>query len=143
MMKKFRLNVFAGYFEVNPHKYRPYILGLMRHIAWLYGLEFAISDGNPFPKEYDYGNKIPGGNSYDMIYFRSTKHTKIEEDDLRKLVSCIAGKSFLPSIGIEISCLRQEQLRKHPFPKDYFRLLDYPLVEIYVDGKLHDTRELI
>ena len=133
--KKFRLNATVHYCHgVTPDQYRPYILGMMKHFAWLFQLEYATSEENPMPCILPSCGELQPKDTYDMVYFRSTETTQIQAKDLRMIIFDTFGKSFLWSAGVDVGCQQYKLLGDYPFPKKYFRLLNYPYIEIYQDG---------
>jgi hypothetical protein len=131
--KTFRLNVTISYHkELNLNNYRPPLLNMMKHIAWLYELDYAIVEDNPFEFSADSDTPEHPTHIYaDLIYFRATNNTRIECKDLRRIISCIGGKSLLFSHGVDVGYQLCKYLSKYPFPKKYYHALNYPYVEHY------------
>jgi len=137
--KVFRVNVVIHYWlEVDPYSYRAPLQELIRHLAWLYELEYAISENNPFepvPNSSEHGHEKEPLVA-DLVYLRSTKGTHIELKDLKRLIVDLAKKSFLPIAGVNMSYQLQKALSEFPFPKDYYRPLNYPYIEGHHNGEV-------
>ena len=130
--KKFRVNALIIYDrDVNTNNYRPPLLEMMRHIAWLYRLDYAISEEHPFSPVSDSVAQEQDGDKYDLIYFRSNDRTRIQAKDLRKLIDDIFYKSGLTREGVEIGYQLYRFLPKYPFPKEFYRPLNYPYMEVH------------
>lgn len=124
MSKSFRINVVVSYLErVNTNQFRAPIIGILTNLAWLYHLEYAISINHNF--DYDKGEA-------DLVYFRSTKNTKIHKKELNKIIANVFhnGLSFFDE-GVEVFCQMYKFLPQYSFPSLYYRPLTYPYVELH------------
>lgn len=127
MKKYFRINVLVSYFEgVNINQYRQPILSILTNLAWLYRLEYAISTS------HDFG--LTSGDA-DLIYFRSTKETRISKKELDSLIYNVFRDvpSFLHE-GVEVGRQLYKVLPQYPFPDEYCKPLNYPYTEVH-NGK--------
>ena len=127
MKKNFRINVLVSYTEhVNINQYRQPILNILTNLAWLYRLEYAISTSQNFGLY-----KVDA----DLIYFRSTKETKISKKELDTLIYDVFrnGLSFFYE-GVEVGRQLYKLLPQYPFPDEYCKPLNYPYTEVH-NGK--------
>ncbi len=127
MKKYFRINVLVSYFGgVNINQYRQPILCILTNLAWLYRLEYAISTSHNFG--------LDDGDA-DLIYFRSTKETRISKKELDEVISNVFrnGLSFLYE-GVEVGRQLYKVLPQYPFPDEYCKPLNYPYTEVH-NGK--------
>lgn len=135
--KKFRLNIVIAYYGgANLNNYRPPLIEMIKHLAWLYELEYAISIEHLFPFEADSSELLQSNNIADLIYLRSTEKSQIEAKDLRKIIGDTFGKSSLFHYGIEVCCQLYKALPEYPFPKEYIRPLNFPYVEYHNEEKV-------
>lgn len=131
-IKKFRLNVVISYrTDVNLNNFRPPIQSLIKHLAWLYRLEYSIQDDY---KGFDVSD-LEFCQTTDMIFLRSTEHTETPARYLRKLLLDIfyPYRNWLLS-PVEVFYQTQVGMKGHPFPSEYIRPINYPYLEVHKDG---------
>lgn len=125
--KKFKLNVIVSYSKnVNSNNYRNPILTILKNFAWLYKLDYNIDvNTQAFGDiESDFYSEN------DLIYFRSTDQTQIDLKKFQKIISEVfVYNPFLG--GVEVGYQLQKALREYPFPKDFYRPLNYPYIEVH------------
>ncbi|WP_285009630.1 hypothetical protein [Pedobacter faecalis] len=129
--KKFRQNLVVVYMT-NPANFQIPIQNIIRHLAWLYHLEYSIVDGNEVFPEGAVDRPC------DMIYLRSTKHTSITSKGFQQLVNSMFDQGALFGC-VDIFFQLQKKLKDYPFPNVFIRPLNYPYSNVYNgrEGKLY------
>ncbi len=137
-IKRWQLNVFVDYYrQENVNSYRFNILELLKHLASIYKLDYAISVDHPFPFDDNLSNQLVNKDIIDLIYFRSNKNTRIERKEFRKAIDSMFRK--VPSIfyeGVDIGTQLYKVLKEFPFPTDFYRPLNYPWIEHHKDSQI-------
>ncbi|MBC7399814.1 MAG: hypothetical protein H7289_07690 [Mucilaginibacter sp.] len=133
MNKKFRVNVVVMYFKnTNINNFQPPIFSLLKTLAWLHNLDYAIEPNSPA----FYVSHLELYGQSDLIYFRSTSDTQIDAKAFRKIISDIFYRSRAGMLqGAQVFYQLQKTLPQYPFPKDYIRPLNYPYLEVHKDGQ--------
>jgi hypothetical protein len=129
--RKFRLNVCVSYSKnVNINNYRNLILSILENFALLYRLDYMIDVNTQV-----FGNvESDFYAANDIIYFRSTDLTQTDLKKFQKLISDVFP--YNPFLGgVEVGYQLQKHLREFPFPKDFYRPLNYPYIESHKDGQ--------
>lgn len=130
-IKRWRLNVGIDYCSTEKaNSYRFNILELMKHLASIYGLDYALSVDHHISD--DAGSVEQPGHKYivDLVYFRSNEYTRIQKKDFRASIDCMFRK--VPSTyfeGVEVWPQLYKALNDFPFPQEFYRPLNYPFVE--------------
>jgi hypothetical protein len=128
--KLFRVNVVIAYDEaVDINLLRTPLHEMLRNLAWLHSLDYSISADHQNWHGVDSSDETLSNCTQDLIYFRESENTRIGAKDLRNLISCIFDKSGLLFLQVELFCQLCKFLPKYPFPKVYFRFLNFPFVE--------------
>lgn len=135
-IKRWRLNVVVSYNEPQlVNNYRTDILNLLKHLASIYRLDYAISEEHPFPAFSDSYDHTEHKIIADLIYFRSNDNSRVDKKKLKHLIGYMFDA--VPSLffeGVDIFSQLYKALPEYPFPKDFYRPLIYPLVEYYKDS---------
>lgn len=135
--KRWQLNIVVDYYEPENSKlYRFNILELLKHLASIYKLDYAISVDHQFSNEENSSEQSDKKYIGDLIYFRSNEYTRIERKDLRETIDCMFRK--VPSSfyeGVDVGTQLYKALKEFPFPTDFFRPLNYPWIEHHKDSK--------
>ncbi|MFI3265225.1 MAG: hypothetical protein SNG38_08325 [Rikenellaceae bacterium] len=130
MKSTYRINIIVNYYfdNVNVNHYRQPIFDLLTNIAWLYRLEYAISEN------HDFG--LDEGEA-DLFYFRSTDQTYISRKDFDEIVTTLFrnGLSIL-SEGVDVARQYYKNLPQYPFPTSYYKPLNYPYTEVHNGDKV-------
>lgn len=121
-VKKFRQNLVVVYMT-NPVNFQAPVQSIMRHLAWLYRLEYSIADGHEvFSEATDY--------PCDLIFLRATEHTSITSKAFQQLVTDMFAQGTLFGC-VDIFFQLQKVLKDYPFPSEYIRPLNYPYSDVY------------
>lgn len=126
-VKKFKLNVIVSYAKtVNVNNYRNPILTILKNFAWLYKLDYSIDVKSEVFENIEASHY----QNPDLIYFRSTDQTQIDLKKFQKIISDVfVYNPFFE--GVEVLYQLQKALKEYPFPKDFYRPLNYPYIEMY------------
>ena len=137
MSKIWRQNISIIYFEgTNPDSYRDFILGLLKNLATLYRLDYAITLDYPFAAEVDSFGKNDHKDKSDLAYYRSNEHSQVSKKEFRSIVDCMFCKApSWFSEGVEIWPQLYKFLKDFPFPTEFYRPLNYPWVEHHVGSQ--------
>ena len=135
--KHWRLNVVILYYEEQLVEiYRSFLLGMLRDLASIYRIDYAISEDHPFPSSHDLLPQAKHKSKADLIYFRSNENSRVDRKKLRSVVDCIFDKPVSPAFyRVEVFHQIYRVLPQYPFPKNYYRPLSYPFVEHYVGNQ--------
>ena len=135
--KNWQINVVIDYYDLEKaNSYRFNILELLKQLASVYRLDYAISIDYQFSVDADLAEQFSGKDIVDIVYFRSNENSRIEKKDFRTTIDCIFRK--VPSIfheGVDVWTQQYKALKNFPFPTDYYRPLNYPWVEHYEDSQ--------
>lgn len=131
--KTWRMNVVVDYFNSqNVKTNRYYILELLKNLASIYKLDYAISKNHLFPPVADYPEFSPEQIHADIIYFRSNNYTRFDRKEFRTIIDTLFNK--IPTEfedGYEVFPQLYKNLNDFPFPSEFFRPLNYPWIEYY------------
>lgn len=126
MKKSFRLNVTVSYSKgVSLIAQRHLTHSVLKNFAWLYRLDFFI----------DEDTKVFGDiesvlyQTTDFVYFKSNEETKIDFKALKTIINQVFSYNDILLGGTEVFCQTQSVSREFPFPKDFYRALNYPYIE--------------
>jgi len=136
-IKKWRLNIFAIYFgDEMVNSYRFYILELLKNLASIYKLDYSISIDHKFPSVDNTLKDIDYKSTCDLIYIRSNEYSRIKRKEFRKAIDSVFCKVPSPFYGgVDIGTQLYKALKEYPFPKDFYRPLDYPWIERHEGSK--------
>jgi hypothetical protein len=136
-IRHWRLNILVIYYgQLNANCYRVDILALLRHLASIYKLDYAISEAHQFPSESGLTGQDDDTSIVDLAYFRSNENSRVDKKEFRSVIDCMFGKVPSPFFeGVEICTQLYKALAEYPFPSDFFRPLRYPYVEIHKDSQ--------
>lgn len=130
-IKRWQLNMVVDYYgEETAKLYRFNILELLKHIAAIYRLDYAISVNHEFSGDNDSTEQSDDKFFGDLIYFRSNEYTRIERKDLRQTIDSMFCK--VPSVfyeGVDVFTQLYKALKDFPFPANFYRPLNYPWIE--------------
>lgn len=131
--KHWRLNVIVNYAEPQlVVRYRPQILDVLRDLASIYKLDYAISEQHKFVALPASTEEPDLPNIFDLVYFRSNEHSRIVVKNMRSVIDCMFGISPSPfSEEVEVSTQLYKVLPRFPFPLDFYRPLNYPYIEVH------------
>ena len=136
-IKRWQLNVFVDYYgQKTVTSYRFTILELLKHLASIYRLDYAISVDHQFSFGSDSSEQLDDKDIIDLIYFRSNEYTRIERKDFRETIDSTFRK--VPSMfyeGVDVGTQLYKALKDFPFPNDFYRPLDYPWIEHHKDSQ--------
>lgn len=127
MKKNYRINIIVSYYEgVNVNQYRQPIISILTNFAWLYRLEYAISTSHNFG--------LDDGDA-DLIYFRSTKDTKVSKKEFDSIILNVFRNGLsMWQEGVDVGRQFYKVLPQYPFPDEYCKPLNYPYMEVH-NGK--------
>lgn len=132
-MGKFRLNVFVSYHKsINSKMSGHLIHSIFTNLACLYKLDFYIEVNTPV---FDDDSSDLYATT-DLIYFRSGQSTPIDRKTFQKLIDQVFAYNNILIDGIEVYYQYQKYLREFPFPKDFYRPLNYPYIEEHKDSQV-------
>lgn len=136
--KNWQINVVVDYYDLKKaNSYRFNLLELLKQLASVYRLDYAISVDYQFSVDTDSDEQFSGKDIVDLVYFRSNENSRIEKKDFRATIDCIFRK--VPSIfyeGVDVGTQLYKVLKDFPFPTDYYRPLNYPWVEHYEGSQM-------
>ncbi|WP_443936838.1 hypothetical protein [Pedobacter sp. MW01-1-1] len=112
----------------NPVNFQSPIQSIITKLAWLYRLDYSISDGREIFSD------LPNDNPCDLIYLKATRHTSISAKDFQQLVNQMFSQAALFGC-VDIFFQLQKSLKDYPFPSDFVRPLNYPYLEIYENSQ--------
>ena len=135
--KNWQINVVVDYYDLKKaNSYRFNLLELLKQLASVYRLDYAISVDHQFSVDTDSDEQFSGKDIVDLVYFRSNENSRIEKKDFRATIDCIFRK--VPSIfyeGVDVFPQLYKVLKDFPFPTDFYRPLNYPYIEHYEDSQ--------
>jgi hypothetical protein len=141
-IKRWQLNVIVEYFaQTNANSYRFNILELLKHLASIYRLDYAISVEHQYSSNPDSYKQPDEKYIFDLVYFRSNENSRIEKKELRTTIDCMFRT--VPSLfseGVDVGTQLYKALKDFPFPTDFYRPLNYPWIEHH---KGHQKKLLI
>jgi len=135
--KRWQLNVILEYYgQMNANSYRFNILELLKHLASIYRLDYAISVEHLFSTDIELSGQSDDKFIYDLIYFRSNENSRIEKKELRDAIDCLFRRVPSPFFeGVAVMTQRYKVLKEYPFPTDFYRPLNYPWIEHHSDSQ--------
>ena len=120
-IKRWQLNVIVDYFEqTNANSYRFNILELLKHLASIYSLDYAISVEHQFSSSTDSTEQSDDKYIFDLVYLRSNENSRIERKELRATIDCMFRR--VPSQffeGVDVGTQLYKALKDFPFPTDF------------------------
>jgi hypothetical protein len=130
-IKRWQLNIFVCYYgQKNASSYRFNILEFLKHLASIHRLDYAISVDYKFSSDTDSSRQSGDTNIYDLIHLRSNDSSSLERKDFRAIIDCTFRKLPSPFYGgVEVWTQLYKDLKKFPFPTDFYRPLIYPYIE--------------
>lgn len=138
--KTWRINVILTYFgEDIAYLHRYNLIELLKHLAAIYSLDYAIAIEYEAPIDEDWEDMEDLEDDvhiFDLIYFRANKNTRIEKKEFRKIIDCMFDK--VPSMfhdGAYVSAQLYSALNEFPFPSEFYRPLEYPFIEHHQDSQ--------
>jgi len=136
-IKHWQLNIIVYYNTPETTKLNRYnIVELLKHLASIYRLDYAISVEHHFSDVDNSSEESADKFIYDLIYFRSNEYTRIERKVLRRVIDCTFRE--VPSEfyeGVEVGTQLYRALKDFPFPTDFYRPLNYPWIEHHKDSQ--------
>ncbi|MBB4034856.1 hypothetical protein GGR21_000743 [Dysgonomonas hofstadii] len=117
--KKWRINYCITYQTLSvANIYRKPALDVLKNVAFLKGIDCAIEYDRLFEYEpSDEHDIFLKALVSDIVYFRSSRHTKVAVADFRKLIDHIfEDYRLLKYYSFEIFSLPQKSLPQYPFP---------------------------
>ena len=132
-IKRWRLNILVIYCDqMRANCYRFDILQVLKHLSSIYKLDYAISESHQFSSLPDSTEQSTDKSIADIVYFRSNENSRVDVKELRLVI----GNMFrnVPSLfveGVEICNQLYKVLPEYPFPKDFYRPLNYPYIEFH------------
>ena len=118
--------------QLSANCYRPDILELLRHLASIYKLDYAISEAHQFSFESDLTGQDIDTSIVDLAYFRSNDYSRIDKKEFRSTIDCMFRKVPSPFFeGVDVCTQLYKALSEYPFPNQFYRPLNYPYVEFH------------
>lgn len=123
-MKEWRLNYTATYADERcRNAFSSIVSTTLRNVAFLQGIECEISERHQFSCDEDYKEiaafqQMPT----DLVYFRSSRYSRMTRSEFRKLISMIFdGYPNVFSRGCPFEVLPQKlsALKEYPFPSSW------------------------
>lgn len=115
-----RVNYVVNYQnKASASAFRTPILAILQGIAFVQGIDCAISFDHAFPDEKHLAENSDWKDVVsDLVYFQSAARTKIRAADLRKMIDLIFQfeGAFLGPLGIDIFPQMQKSLYMYPYP---------------------------
>jgi hypothetical protein len=97
--------------------YRKPILDLLQSIAFLQGINCAVSCNHPFFHEPDFeAGIIPECSQTDLVYFQSSGMSGIDAANFRKLIKHVFQYRHPRGNPYEVFSQLQKHIRLYPFP---------------------------
>jgi hypothetical protein len=136
--RNWRINVVIDYSDLSVvSANRHVIISLLSNIACLYKLDFSIVYDPQGASVSDSVKQETHKFLFDMIYFRSNKYSRIESKGFRRAFQAVFD--YVPAMGyegVEAFLQLSKVLPEYPFPKQFYRPLAYPFVEVHKDGHM-------
>jgi len=136
--KHWRMNVVALYYEEQlADLYRNFLLGMLKDLANIYWLDYAISLDHPFPAVDDSPPQTKHESRSDLFYFRSNENSRVDRKKLRSVIDGIFDNPISPSfLRVEVFHQVYKALPLYPFPKVFYRPVSYPFVERHEGNRI-------
>lgn len=135
--KIWRVNIVADYQgEKTPVSYRKPIVSILYNLARLCRLDVAISYNHRFDvEEHSDTPQNTGQSVSDLFYLRSTSQSYVQRKTFQKLIEDVfQGNGFY--YPVFVYCMYQKDNKKYPFPLDFERPLEYPVVDVHSAGQV-------
>lgn len=133
-IKHWQLNTIICYYEQEAADlYRFNLLELLKHLASIYKLDYAIRVDHQFSCEADSSEQPDHKSIFDLVYLRSNQYTRIQKKDFRETIDCMFRTVPSPFFEeVEVSTQDYKLLKAFPFPAEFYRPLAYPFAEHHI-----------